>query len=74
MTTNVTISTNYIHPGKKLRVTRVNPANGQVYGEQVATQADIEAKGVPNGDGVKRLVLQTEYVHDGQRLVVEEAD
>lgn len=74
MTTNVTISTNYIHPGKKLRITRVNPANGTVYGEQVATQADIEEKGVPNEHGGKTLTLQTEYVHDGQRLVVEEAD
>lgn len=74
MTTNVNISTNYVHPGKVLRARSVDPKSGAVYGEQSATQRDVEERGVDQGNGVKSLKFDTMYVHDGSRLIVEEAE
>jgi hypothetical protein len=65
MTTNVNISTNYVHPGKKLRVQVVDPKTGDVYRDLSATQEKVEEHG-------GKYEFETVYVHDGSKLVVTE--
>lgn len=67
MTTNVKISTNYVHPGKKLRIQSVNPTSGALYRELTVTPEKI----VEHGGNYECEVL---YAHDGSKLIVEEVE
>lgn len=67
MTTNVKISTDYVHPGKKLRVQVVNPKTNEVYRDLSATPEKVAEHG-------GKYEFETVYVHDGSKLIVEEAE
>lgn len=67
MTTNVKITTDYIHPGKKLRVRSVNPETGDLYRELTVDQAKLDEHG-------GKYECETLYVHDGSKLIVEEVE
>lgn len=67
MTTNVKISTNYVHPGKKLRVQSVNPTSGEVYRDLTVSPEKV----AEHGGNYECEVL---YVHDGSKLIVEEVE
>jgi hypothetical protein len=67
MTTNVTISTNYVHPGKKLRVQSINPTTGDVYRDLSVTPEKVAEHG-------GTYTCETLYIHDAAKLVVEEVE
>jgi len=67
MTTNVKISTDYIHPGKKLSVKVVDPNSGALYRHLTADQAKLDEHG-------GKYEFETCYVHDGSKLIVEEVE
>lgn len=67
MTTNVRISTNYVHPGKKLRVQAVNPKSGELYRELTVDQKKVD----DHGGTYECEVL---HVHDGSKLIIEEVE
>ncbi len=67
MTTNVKISTDYIHPGKKLTVKVVDPTSGELYRHLTADQKKLDEHG-------GKYEFETVYVHDGAKLVVEESE
>lgn len=62
MTTNVTITSNYIMKPKRLRIRQVNPKDEtQVWREIIA-------------DSPETLGAETLVVHDGAKLIIEEVD
>lgn len=67
MTTSVKISTTYVHPGKKLRVQVVNPTTNEVYRDLSATQEKVTEHG-------GTYEFEQLHVHDGAKLLVEEAE
>jgi hypothetical protein len=67
MTTNVKISTDYVHPGKKLRVQSVNPQTGELYRELTVTPEKVSEHG-------GSYECEVQYVHDGSKLIVEEVE
>ena len=67
MTTNVKISTDHVHPGKKLRVQSVDPKTGTVYRDLTVTPEKVAEHG-------GSYQCETLYVHDGSKLIVEEVE
>lgn len=68
MTTNVKISTDYVHPGKVLRIRSVDPKNeATVYRDLTVSPQKL----VDHGGSYTCEFL---YVHDGSKLIVEECD
>jgi hypothetical protein len=67
MTTNVKITTDYIHPGKKLSVKSVNPVDGTLYRQLTVDQTKLDEHG-------GKYECETMYVHDGSKLIVEEIE
>jgi hypothetical protein len=67
MTTNVRISTNYVHPGKKLRVQAVDPKSGALYRELTIDQKKVDEHG-------GTYTSEELHVHDGSKLIIEEVE
>lgn len=86
MTTNVTISTNHVMSPRKLRVRSVDPKDEtKVWREILITPEDVRDRGIPTGvppqgagprvpADVPVVTLETLYVHDGSKLIIEEVD
>lgn len=74
MTTNVTISTNHVMSPRKLRVRSVDPKNeATVYREIIVSAEDVKL-GAPNVHGHPFVTLETLYVHDGSKIIIEEVE
>ncbi len=72
MTTNVTISTNHVSSPKKLRVRAVDPKDEtKIYREIIVDDAHV--KGARDNCS-QAVTLETLYVHDGSKLIVEEIE
>lgn len=68
MTTNVNISSDFIHTGKKLRVRAVDPK------DETKVYRELVFEHTPEMNSKNPCRCDTLYVHDGSKIIIEEVD